>query len=70
MRTIGIVLLVAGILALVYGGFSYNRNRTVLEMGDMHVTATEHKNVAIPSIVGVVVLLGGAVLLVSDKRRA
>ena len=69
MRTIGIILVVLGILALVYGGFSYNKNRTVLEMGSMKVTATEHKSVAVPTVVGVIVLVGGVALLVVDKRR-
>jgi hypothetical protein len=41
-----------------------------MDVGSVHVTATEHKNVTIPAIVGVVVLIGGAVLLVSDRRRA
>lgn len=69
MRTIGIILVVLGILALVYGGFSYNKNRTVLEMGSMKVTATEHKSFPVPAVVGVVVLVGGIALLVVDKRR-
>jgi uncharacterized membrane protein YidH (DUF202 family) len=70
MRTIGIILVVLGILALVYGGFSYNKNRTVLEMGSVSVTATEHKSIAVPAAVGVVVLVGGVALLVVDKRRS
>ena len=68
MRNIGIVLLVLGALALVYGGISYNRNRTVLEMGSMSVTATEKKDIPIPAIVGVVVLIGGVGLMVAGKR--
>jgi hypothetical protein len=70
MRTIGIVLLVVGVLALVYGGIGYNKDHTVLEVGSMHIQATEHKTIPIPAIVGVVVLIGGAALLVGDKRRA
>lgn len=70
MRNIGIVLLVVGVLALVYGGIGYNRHHTVLDMGSMNITATEHKNIPIPAIVGVVVLIGGAALLLSDRRRA
>jgi uncharacterized membrane protein YidH (DUF202 family) len=70
MRNIGILLLVVGVLALVYGGIGYNRDRTVLEVGSMNITATEHKNIPIPAIIGVVVLIGGAALLVSDRRRA
>lgn len=68
MRNIGIVLLVIGALALIYGGISYNRDRTVLDMGPMSVTATEHNSIPIPAIVGVVVLIGGVGLLVAGKR--
>ena len=70
MRIIGIVLVVLGILALVYGGFSYNKNRTVLELGSISVTATEHKTFPVPAVVGVIVLVGGVALLVVDKRRS
>lgn len=69
MKTIGIVLVVLGVLALVYGGIDYKKNRTVLEVGSVSVTATEHKNIPIPAVVGVVVLIGGVALLVGGKRR-
>ena len=70
MKTIGIVLVALGLLALVYGGISYNKSRTVLKMGSMSVTATEQKNIPIPAVVGVVVVIGGIALLVVGKRRS
>ena len=70
MKTVGIVLVVLGVLALVYGGFTYNKNRTVLEVGSMSVTATEHKSIQVPAVVGVVALIGGVALLVVGKRRS
>ncbi|MFH1311941.1 MAG: DUF3185 domain-containing protein [Candidatus Eisenbacteria bacterium] len=70
MRIFGIVLVVLGVIALVYGGISYNKNRTVLQMGDMTVTATEHKSITVPAVVGVVMLIGGGALLVVGKRRS
>jgi hypothetical protein len=69
MRTIGIILTVIGVLALVYGGINYNKNRTVLEVGSMKVTATEHKSIPVPAVAGGVVLLGGIALLVVSSRR-
>jgi uncharacterized membrane protein YidH (DUF202 family) len=69
MKTIGIVLVALGVLALVYGGINYNKNRTVLQVGSVSVTATEHKSIPIPAIAGVVVLIGGVALLVAGKRR-
>jgi len=70
MTTIGIVLVVLGALALAYGGISYNKNRTVLQVGSMNVTATEHKSIPIPAVVGVIALVGGGALLVVGKRRS
>jgi uncharacterized membrane protein YidH (DUF202 family) len=70
MRTIGIVLVVVGVLALVYGGINYNKNRTVVQIGSMSVTATEHKSIPVPAVVGVVVLVGGVALLMAGQRRS
>jgi uncharacterized membrane protein YidH (DUF202 family) len=68
MKTIGIVLVVLGVLALVYGGISYSKNRTVLEVGSMHVTATEQKHIPVPALVGVAVLIGGVAMVVMGNR--
>jgi hypothetical protein len=69
MKIIGIVLVVLGVVSLVYGGINYNNSRTVLQMGSVSVTATEHKSLAVPAIVGVVVLIAGVALLAVDRRR-
>jgi len=72
MRKIsGIVLVVLGVLALVYGGIGYNRQKTILEVGPFKATTTEHRNFPLSPIVGGIALAGGIVLLtVSRKRRA
>lgn len=70
MKILGFVLVVAGILALVYGGISYNRDRTVLDMGPIKATATEQKNVPVSPIVGGIMLLGGVLLLAAPRKRA
>lgn len=70
MKTIGFALVVLGILALLYGGINYNRNRTVLEIGSVSVSATERQRFPVPAVVGAVVLLGGVLLVAADKRRA
>jgi hypothetical protein len=69
MKIIGIMLVSLGLLALIYGGLNYTRNRTILKMGSMSVTATEHKSIPVPAVAGLVVLLGGVALLVVGQRR-
>jgi hypothetical protein len=69
MRIIGIVLVVLGVLALAYGGIGYDRQRTVLDVGPLKATATEHKTLPLSPIVGGLALLGGIILLVGHGRR-
>ena len=69
MKFIGFVLVIFGILALVYGGISYNRQRTVLDVGPFRATATEQKNIPLSPIVGGIVLLSGILLLVVPRKR-
>ncbi len=68
MKTIGVVLLVLGIVALVYDGISYSRNRTILQMGSMEIAATEHRSIPIPAVAGVVAVLGGVALMFVGRR--
>lgn len=70
MKVLGFMLVVVGFLALVYGGISYNRQRTVLDVGPFKATATEQKNVPFSPIVGGIVLLGGILLLVVPRKSA
>lgn len=69
MKVIGFVLVVLGILALIYGGIGYNRQKTVLDMGSFKATATEHKNVPLSPVVGGLMLVGGVLLLVVPRKR-
>ena len=69
MKILGFVLVILGLLALVYGGISYNRQRTVLDVGPFKATATEQKNVPLSPIVGGIVLLSGILLFVIPRKR-
>lgn len=69
MKIIGFVLLVFGIVALLYGGISYNRQKTVIDMGPFKATATEQKNIPLSPIVGAIALVGGIALLVGPRQR-
>jgi len=69
MKIFGFILVILGLLALVYGGISYNRQRTVLDVGSFRATATEQKNVPLSPIVGGIVLLSGILLFVIPRKR-
>jgi len=69
MKILGLLLMTFGLVALIYGGISYNRQRTVLNVGPFQATATEQKNVPLSPIVGGIALLGGLVLMVVPRKR-
>ena len=69
MRIFGVALVLLGILALVFGGISYKRQSTILDVGGIKATTTERKTIPIPPIVGAIALLGGIVILVVPKQR-
>lgn len=68
MKILGFLLVVLGALVLIYGGISYNRTRTVLDVGPFKATATEQKNVPLSPIIGGIALLGGILLLVVPRK--
>jgi hypothetical protein len=70
MKIFSLALVIIGILALIYGGIGYNRQRTILDVGGIKATATEHKSIPVPPLVGAIALIGGGALLVVDRRRA
>jgi len=70
MKTLGFALVVLGIIALVYGGISYNRERTVIDLGPFKATATEQKNIPFSPVLGGIALIGGIALLLAPRKRS
>jgi hypothetical protein len=70
MKTPGIVLVVFGIVALIYGIVGFDRQETMLDVGGIKATATEHKTSPVATVVGIVALVAGAALLIRSKPNA
>jgi drug/metabolite transporter (DMT)-like permease len=68
MKPLGVILLVLGVLALVYQGFTYTTQKKVLDVGPIQATKQEHHTVPLPPILGALALIGGVVILVSDRK--
>lgn len=69
MRVTGALLVIIGLVALISSGLSYNRQTTILDVGGLKATTTEHKTLALAPFVGAIVLTGGVALLVAPGRR-
>ncbi len=68
MRMIGIVVLAVGILALVYGGFSYTRETHDVKLGPVEFSVKEKERVNVPLWAGVALAVVGAGVLISGKK--
>ena len=69
VKVIAIVLIVGGLLGLVYGGFSYTKDTTVVKLGPLEVSAKERHTVNVPLWVGVGAIAIGGLLLVFGTRK-
>jgi len=69
VKVIAIVLIVGGMLGLVYGGFSYTKDSTVVKLGPLEVSAKEKQTVNVPMWVGVGAIVVGGLLLVFGAKR-
>jgi hypothetical protein len=68
-KLIGIILIVAGGLGLVYGGFSYTKETTGMKLGPIEVKVNEKETVNVPLIVSAGAIALGVFLLVAAGRK-
>ena len=68
MKALGVVLIVLGVLALAYGGFTYTHEKKVVDLGPIQASKKETSTLPLPPILGVVAILGGGILLVTGKK--
>lgn len=67
IRILAVVLIAAGALGLLYGSFSYTRDRHEANIGPIQLAVAEKETVYIPIWAGVGVIAIGAVLLLVKK---
>jgi hypothetical protein len=65
---LGVVLIVLGLAALAYQGFTYTTRETVIDIGPIEATARRERTIPLPPVVGIVAVVGGIALLVLGGR--
>jgi len=69
VRVIAIILIIGGALGLIYGGFSYTKDTTLVKLGPVEVSAKEKQSVNVPMWAGVgAIVVGGLLLLVGARK--
>ncbi len=62
-KMVGVVLLVLGILAVAYGGFSYTKSTDHVNLGPIHIEVQDKERVNVPLWAGILVAIAGGVVL-------
>jgi drug/metabolite transporter (DMT)-like permease len=68
-RTLGLILLVVGIIMLIWTGFSYTKREKVVDVGPLQISADKQHTVNWPPYVGGILVIGGIILLVTSKKN-
>ena len=69
VKIAAIVLIAAGILGLVYGGFSYTRETHEATIGPVELSVKDKETVNVPVWAGVGAIVAGGLLLLVPKQR-
>ena len=69
IKNVGIALIVAGILGLAYGGFTYTTATHEAKIGPLTLSVVDKETVNIPIWVGLGgIVLGGLLFVLGNKR--
>lgn len=69
VKIAAIVLIVAGVLGLAYGSFSYTKETHEAKLGPIELSVEDRQTVNVPVWAGVgAIVIGGVILLVGSKR--
>ncbi len=70
VKITAIVLIVAGIVVLLYGQFSYTKETHDINLGPLEMSVAEKQTVNVPVWAGVGAIVGGGMLLLyASKNR-
>lgn len=67
-KILGVLLIAGGILALVYGGFSFTKKTHKLDVGVAELKYDEKEKVQVPTWAGVVAIVAGAAVLLVGRK--
>ncbi|MDP2025496.1 MAG: hypothetical protein V4446_14390 [Pseudomonadota bacterium] len=69
IKIVAIALIAAGVLGLIYGGFSYTKDTTAVKLGPIELSVKEKETVNVPIWAGVGAIVAGGLLLVLGGKK-
>jgi hypothetical protein len=70
MKALGIVLIIAGILMLIFRSFSFTKEEKVIDAGPLEINKKENKTIGWPVYAGGIAMAAGVIILVASRKKA
>jgi len=70
VRILALALIVAGVLGLAYGGFTYTKDTHTGKLGPIEISMKEKERVNVPVWAGVAAIAAGAGLLLFSGKKS
>lgn len=69
ITVVGLLLVIAGILALSYQGYTYQKPEEIAKIGNVKITAEQDKTIQFPPYLGGAALAAGLVLVIVGRKK-
>jgi hypothetical protein len=69
VRAVGVLLIVAGILGVVFSSFSFTKETHELKLGPVELSVKEKQSVDVPTWASVSAIVGGGLLVAFGGRK-
>jgi hypothetical protein len=69
MKTTGIIIAAIGLIMIIYTGFNYITKEKVVDLGPIEINKEVSHPVQWSPILGAVLLVGGIVIVLTDKKK-
>lgn len=70
MKTIGILLVIIGIVMLVFRGINFTTEKKVAEIGPIDIEKKENRRIDWPMYAGGLATAAGLIMILADRKKA
>ena len=68
IKMVGIALIAAGVLGLIYGGFTYTKDTHDTKIGPIELSIKDKEKVNIPVWAGVAAIVAGGIVVLMPRK--
>ncbi|MGC4034581.1 MAG: hypothetical protein QM764_01380 [Chitinophagaceae bacterium] len=69
MKAVGIILIVAGALMLIFKGFNFTQEKKVVDLGPVEINKKENHSVNWPTYAGGIAIAAGALIFIAGRKK-